>query len=207
MADFLGTIKIFGGPYAPKGWKFCNGEILQVAEYPGLFSIIDTLYGGDGKITFHLPNLIGLMPVGAGKMPDGAFDNSNIGAVKHHESISIANNGSFNADVPPLTVTGSIKIRVTNDVANNAGTVNRRFGKQTLDKGSSKLLVYKVNPDFSENKYLHDKTVDFNLETMEFSGPLDDKDKKNIVPDKYTPPFIAMNYIIAVEGEYPQRPI
>ncbi len=69
MDAYIGEIRIFCGTYAPMGWVFCLGQSLQIAQYPALYSIIDTTYGGDGKTTFGLPNLQGRVPVGVGAGP------------------------------------------------------------------------------------------------------------------------------------------
>lgn len=53
----LGEIKLFAGNFAPAGWTFCEGQILPIANFPGLFSILGTTYGGNGSSTFHLPDL------------------------------------------------------------------------------------------------------------------------------------------------------
>ena len=61
----LGEVKLFAGTFTPRGWAFCEGQLLQVSEYSALFSIIGTTYGGDGRSTFALPYLRGAVPVGA----------------------------------------------------------------------------------------------------------------------------------------------
>ncbi len=67
MADaFIGEIRMFGANFAPLGWEFCNGQLLAVSEYEGLFALIGTTYGGDGSSTFALPDLRGRVPVHAG---------------------------------------------------------------------------------------------------------------------------------------------
>src|ERR1700728_2557517 len=58
MADpFVAEIRIFGFNFAPKGWAFCNGQLLAISQNTALFSLLGTTYGGDGKSTFALPNL------------------------------------------------------------------------------------------------------------------------------------------------------
>jgi microcystin-dependent protein len=58
MADpFVAEIRIFGFRFAPKGWAFCDGQILPISQNTALFSLLGTTYGGDGKSTFALPNL------------------------------------------------------------------------------------------------------------------------------------------------------
>ncbi len=67
MADqFLGEIRIFAFNFAPKGWAQCNGQLLPIPQNPNLFSLIGTIYGGDGKTAFGLPDLEAAVPVHAG---------------------------------------------------------------------------------------------------------------------------------------------
>jgi microcystin-dependent protein len=66
---YIGEIRIFGGNYAPRGWEFCNGQLLSIAQNSALFSLIDTYYGGDGQTTFALPDLRGRTPVSPGQGP------------------------------------------------------------------------------------------------------------------------------------------
>lgn len=61
--NYLGEIKMFAGNFAPTGWAFCNGQLLQISQNTALFSILGTTYGGDGKTTFALPDLRGRFPM------------------------------------------------------------------------------------------------------------------------------------------------
>lgn len=63
---FLGEIKIISWNFPPKGWTFCNGQLLPINQNQALFSILGTTYGGDGRQTFGLPNLQGRSPVHVG---------------------------------------------------------------------------------------------------------------------------------------------
>lgn len=65
----LGEIIMFGGNFAPRGWAFCDGQLLSIASNSALFSILGTTYGGDGRTTFGLPDLRGRVPVGEGTGP------------------------------------------------------------------------------------------------------------------------------------------
>jgi microcystin-dependent protein len=70
MADpFVAEIRIFGFNFAPKGWAFCDGQLLPIWQNTALFSLVGTYYGGDGKSTFGLPNLMERFAVGAGEGP------------------------------------------------------------------------------------------------------------------------------------------
>lgn len=63
---FLGEIKLISWNFAPKGWAFCNGQLLPINQNQALFSILGTTYGGDGRLTFALPNLQARVPVHVG---------------------------------------------------------------------------------------------------------------------------------------------
>ncbi len=63
MDNFLGEIRMFAGDFAPRGWAFCNGQMLPIQQNSGLFSLLGTIYGGDGITTFALPNLEGRIPI------------------------------------------------------------------------------------------------------------------------------------------------
>jgi microcystin-dependent protein len=63
---FIGEIAPFPTPTLPAGWMPCDGRTLQIRDFMALFSIIGTMYGGDGSTNFALPNLSGRAPIGAG---------------------------------------------------------------------------------------------------------------------------------------------
>ena len=67
MAEpFLSEIRIFSFVFAPKGWALCNGQLLPINQNQGLFSLLGTTYGGDGRVNFALPNLRGQVPIHTG---------------------------------------------------------------------------------------------------------------------------------------------
>ena len=63
---FLGEVKIFAGNFAPRSWALCDGQLLSIAQDSALFSILGTMYGGDGRTTFALPDLRGRAPIHVG---------------------------------------------------------------------------------------------------------------------------------------------
>jgi microcystin-dependent protein len=66
---FVGEIRMFAGNFAPRGWAFCDGQLLGVSQNDALFSLLGTIYGGDGRTTFALPDMRGRLPVHAGSGP------------------------------------------------------------------------------------------------------------------------------------------
>jgi len=70
MADpFVAEIRIFPFNFAPRGWAWCNGQLLPLSQNTALFSLLGTTYGGDGKSNFALPNLQGSAPMHPGQGP------------------------------------------------------------------------------------------------------------------------------------------
>ena len=66
---FIAEVRIFAGDFAPRGWAFCDGQLLPIAQNTALFSLIGTTYGGDGRTTTGLPNLQGRAPMHPGRGP------------------------------------------------------------------------------------------------------------------------------------------
>ena len=66
---FIGEIRMFAGNFAPRGWAFCDGQLLDIASNNALFAILGTTYGGDGRTTFALPDLRGRVVIGPGTGP------------------------------------------------------------------------------------------------------------------------------------------
>ncbi|YCM46714.1 tail fiber protein [Verrucomicrobiaceae bacterium 227] len=66
---FIGEIKIFAGNFAPRGWALCDGQLLAISTNDALFSLLGTIYGGDGRTTFGLPDMRGRVPVHQGSGP------------------------------------------------------------------------------------------------------------------------------------------
>src|SRR4051794_14224315 len=63
---FLGEVRIMSFNFPPKGWAFCNGQLMPINQNQALFSLLGTTYGGNGQTTFALPNLQGRVPLHVG---------------------------------------------------------------------------------------------------------------------------------------------
>ncbi len=115
---FVGEIRMFGGNFAPRGWAFCEGQLVAVSQNDALFSLFGTLYGGDGRTTFGLPDLRGRIPICAGTGP--GLSPRRLGAKGGDEKVTLTStqlpahshplrasaNSTSNADNPVDAATG-----------------------------------------------------------------------------------------------------
>lgn len=86
---FLGQIDMFGGNFAPRGFAFCNGQLMSISQNSALFALIGTTYGGDGVTTFALPDLRSRLPVHQGQGP--GLSNYNLGQSGGSSTVTIDN--------------------------------------------------------------------------------------------------------------------
>ena len=87
---FVGEIRMFAGNFAPRGWAFCDGQLLAVSQNDALFSLLGTIYGGDGRTTFALPDARGRIPLHQGQGP--GLSNRRLGAKGGAEKVTLTTN-------------------------------------------------------------------------------------------------------------------
>ena len=91
MAEaFIGEIRMFGGNYAPVHWAYCDGQSMTISQNNELFSLLTTVYGGDGRVDFNLPDLRGRLPMHFGRGP--GLTQRNQGQMFGIESLSLSIN-------------------------------------------------------------------------------------------------------------------
>jgi microcystin-dependent protein len=84
---FIAEIRIFATHFAPRGWAFCEGQLLPISQNTALFSLLGTTYGGDGRTTFGLPNMAGRIPMHPGNGP--GLTNRRLGEIQGAETASL----------------------------------------------------------------------------------------------------------------------
>lgn len=87
---FVGEIRMFAGNFAPRSWAFCDGQLLAVSQNDALFSLLGTIYGGDGRTTFGLPDMRGRLSVHAGTGP--GLSPRRLGAKAGAENVTLTAN-------------------------------------------------------------------------------------------------------------------
>lgn len=118
---FIGEIKMFAGNFAPRGWALCDGQLLSVSGNDALFSLLGTLYGGDGRTTFGLPDLRGRIPIHEGSGP--GLSPRALGSKAGFEKAGVTAN-----QLPAHTHT----FQGTNSVANSANAQSNVVGESSL---------------------------------------------------------------------------
>jgi microcystin-dependent protein len=96
--SFLGEIKLVGFNFTPRGWAACEGQLLPINQNQALFSLLGTIYGGDGRSTFALPDMRGRVPVGVGKTGD--MGTIKQGAISNPAEMAAGNNKDSIVYVP-----------------------------------------------------------------------------------------------------------
>ncbi len=128
---FLGEIKVFSFNFAPKGWAFCNGQLLPINQNQALFSLLGTMYGGDGRVNFGLPNLQGRVPLHAGN----GFTQGQAGGETAH-TLTTAEMPAHNHAPVGSSANASLASPAGNLWAANAGGGYDGSGNTTLNDAS-----------------------------------------------------------------------
>ncbi|MGQ1785641.1 MULTISPECIES: phage tail protein [unclassified Saccharicrinis] len=155
---FIGEVRMFAGNYEPRGWAFCDGQLLSIANNSALFSILGTTYGGDGRTTFALPDLRSRVPMHPGQGPGlsrrvlgekSGTENNTLNITQlpsHSHSVSIVNHvydDEANSDDPTGTypaVSGE-NMYSTNQNA-NGGAPNVSIGNTGANQAVNNVQPY-----------------------------------------------------------------
>jgi len=176
MEPYLGQIMIFGGNFAPRGWQFCNGQLLSIAQYSALFAILGTTYGGNGTTTFALPNLQSRVPLHWGTGP--GLSTYVIGEAIGTESVTLSQ-GQMPAHthlVKAVSATGDQSAPTNFYVASGTDAIS----------GDALSNFSDANPD-----------VTLNPNSLTPAG--------SSLPFPIMQPILAITFVIAIEGIFPSR--
>lgn len=172
---FLGEIKIVSFNFPPKGWTFCNGQLLPINQNQALFSVLGTTYGGDGMRTFGLPNLQGRTPfhvgngIVLGEMGGETTHTLNISELPAHNHIMQADSAAGTTNTPDPSG------RVLAKSAGTGGTPPVAFG----------VNLYQATPNTA-------------------MGPTIANTGGN-QPHENMSPYLVLTFIIALQGIFPSQ--
>lgn len=203
MSDpFIGEIRMFAGDFAPTGWALCNGQLLAIASNSPLFSILGTVYGGNGTTTFALPNLSSRVPVGTGQAPGLSL--ISLGEVSGVENVTILstqmpihNHGA--TTTATATSSGSLQVGGTASNASTTPSATNNILAASGAGGPTSAAIWSdqlVNPMTLANPETINTTLNVNV-TVQSAGGSQPLPIRN--------PYLGMNFIIALQGIYPSR--
>ena len=174
---FIAEIKMFGGNFAPRGYAYCAGQILAIAQNSALFALLGTTYGGNGQVTFGLPDLRGRVPVGQGQGP--GLSPVQLGQVGGTETVTLTA-----AQLPP-------HMHSVNQTASpNPGTLNVPTTGSMLAQSNQRDAQFIAAGDAGTPVLMN--TINTGLVGGGQSIPI-------------MQPYLGINFIIALEGIFPSR--
>ena len=188
MNPFLGQILLFGGNFAPRGWAFCEGQLLPIAQNSALFSILGTTYGGDGRTTFALPDLRGRSPISQGSGP--GLPTYALGQKGGQTTVTL-NNLEMPAHnhVATATVGGTVRVGTS-----SAGPDTPTANGGVLASPTTATIYNEEDADGSLGAVSHSLTS-----TVSVVNNGGNQAHNNMQP------YLAVYYIIAIQGTFPSR--
>jgi microcystin-dependent protein len=177
---FLSEIRIMSFNFPPKGWAFCNGQLLPINQNQALFSLLGTTYGGDGRVTFALPNLQGRVPIHAGSTH---LLGQNGGTETHTLTLD-----QMPAHAHGLQATG------------NPGTTPTPAGSvlAQLVSASTPDQIFHDGFESPDNAYGPPQSlVPMSSQAVGYTG--------NAQPHSNLQPYLALHFCIALQGIFPSR--
>ncbi|MGB0712102.1 MAG: phage tail protein [Gammaproteobacteria bacterium] len=172
---FIGEIAIKPYTFAPRGWTWCEGQQLSIAQNTSLFAVIGTIYGGDGRVSFAVPHLQGRSPMGVGTGP--GLSSRNNGDLVGNDLVSLVS-----SELPPHTHTVSMEKDAADN--NSPNTAALAF----LNQGGAKF-IFKNNAT----------NLDTNLAADAIGTTGDSVGHEN------RQPYLGIRFCMALDGVFPSR--
>jgi microcystin-dependent protein len=183
---FIGEIRAVGFNFAPRGWAFCDGQIISITQNQALFALLGTTYGGDGRTTFALPDLRGRSPVGMGAGP--GLTPVKQGVLAGQESVHLSVEQLPNR---PLAVTVSVAIPASAAGVNVAAAPTGSAVLGPIAAGGRSGTLYATD------------AADVTLKPFNATGNTASLGSGS--PVSLRNPNMGTNFIIALDGLFPSR--
>jgi|SRR5215216_3719109 len=144
---FLGELKLMGFNFAPKAWAQCNGQLLPINQNQALFSLLGTMYGGNGQTTFALPDLRGRVPLHRGRLTQGQKSGEEAHTLNlsemptHNHSVSASSQNGDQAGPKILGGASNAYATASNLISIAQGTVSNTGGSQPHENRQPYLVL------------------------------------------------------------------
>jgi microcystin-dependent protein len=178
MLGTLAEIRMFAGNFAPRSWLLCNGQLLSIAQWSAVFALVGTTYGGDGQVTFGVPDFRGRIAVGLGTGP--GLPTYQLGEMAGTATKTLV---STNLPFHNHPVTGTVTMQANTDGVLSSDPTGRRLGAVSDFTSANADLVPMAPAVVSL--------------TTAVAG--------NNQPFSSRSPYLGMNYVFCIEGIFPSR--
>ena len=225
MEVFMGTVMAVGFNYAPRGWAFCNGQLIAISQNTALFSLLGTTYGGDGRTTFALPDLRGRVAVGGQPgQPGPGLPPMEMGQKAGTDTVTVIGTGSVSvsltaANLPAHThpatlsmsgLTAETTLAASTGTAGGltpatgsllSGTAGGASGAAIYVPPASAGTTVKLGGAETTVSGTGSVTVEANTGGGQaLHAPVTTQGTASVMQ-----PYLGLNYIIALQGIFPSR--
>lgn len=204
MDPLMATVMIWAPNFAPRQWSLCQGQLLPISSNSALFSLLGTMYGGDGRTSFGLPDLRGRTAIGAGRFPGGAVSYRQ-GQVGGAEFVTLSTSEipahNHTASFTGGPVAGSISIPATTgdgSTASPSASVHLAKGVAQVGFNSGDAKIYSnATVNTTVGGPVAFSGVATGTVAVGFTGGGQAHENRH--------PFQVLQYIIALQGIFPSR--
>lgn len=213
MEGTIGEIRMFAGNFAPRAWAFCQGQLLPISQNTALFSIIGTVYGGDGRTTFALPDLRGRTAIGPGNGPGlsirregqrvgGEFNVLNTSQLpSHHHVVNASSVINLAGTIDKDQLNNGLELYGTADAGSSQTPAGNMLAKTGLTDKEYAPSNNKVAMEKGSAAFLAD--VPFTAQAQVAAHLTANAGESQAINNMQ--PSLAVYYIICLQGVFPSR--
>lgn len=197
VEPLIGEIRLFSFNFNPQGWYYCNGNSLPIASHSTLFALIGTMYGGDGRSKFALPDLRGRAVIHKGRHSGSLYDwrmGQRGGAETQKLSVAEMPPHNHSASFEPL----NDKVEATLTASTDSATQNEPSEGCYLAGGNDQAFIFRT--DLGQGSVMLD-----GVSAGSTKGDVKVADAGSGKAFSLIQPVLSMNYCIAHVGIYPKR--
>lgn len=211
---YMTQVTIFGCTYAPKNWRWCDGSLLPIAEHNAIYALVGTTYGGDGRLTFGIPNLIGRVPIGTGSAPGittrypgmmGGVENVTLSIHTMPSHTHSANAHATSAGVLQGEPNTNATVRCNNTASSTIEPAGKVWGKSS---GRDNIYADDVSGTDAMHPGLVNVTVDMSTVSVNVATSVDSVIVGSTGDDNAhynMQPFQVIPYSFSLSGIFPSR--
>lgn len=189
MEGYIGEVRLFASNFAPRAWAFCEGQLLAISTHTALFSLIGTIYGGDGRTTFALPDTRSRLVLGVGH--GAGLTDRRIGAKGGEQTVTITE-----ATMPThnhLLTSSTLSAVITPGAQADTGSTDDPAGAVfAIHDGGAR--VYGSTPD-----------AVMEVSSLTITGSVTAHNTGGTQPHNNIQPVNTLHYIICMQGIFPSR--